>query len=84
MTRFKLDVGRAHGVKPGNIVGAIANEGKIDSQHIGAIEIYDNYSTVDLPDGMPDSTKQTLQKTRVSGQRINLREWSDQPPKRSK
>ena len=84
MIRFKLDVGRAHGVKPGNIVGAIANEGKIDSQHIGAIEIYDNYSTVDLPDGMPDTTKQTLQKTRVSGQRINLREWSDQPPRRSK
>ena len=66
--------------KPGNIVGAIANEANINSKHIGAIEIYDNFSTVDLPEGMPKETRDTLQGTRVAGQRLNIREWSDTPP----
>ncbi|MBT1064748.1 DEAD/DEAH box helicase [Bowmanella sp. Y26] len=82
MQRYKLEVGHAHGVKPGNIVGAIANEAGIESKHIGAIEIYDNYSTVDLPQGMPAEIRQILQKARVAGQRMNLREWSDEPPRR--
>ena len=77
-------MGHTHGVKPGNIVGAIANEAGIDSKYIGAIEIYDNFTTVDLPEGMPKEVKQTLQDTRVSGQRMGLREWSDKPPARKK
>ncbi|HCB15475.1 MAG TPA: ATP-dependent RNA helicase [Alteromonas sp.] len=82
--RFRIEVGHVHGVKPGNIVGAIANEANIDSKHIGAIEIYDNFSTVDLPEGMPADTRQTLQGTRVAGQRLALREWSDKPPAKGK
>ena len=80
MQRFRIEVGHVHGAKPGNIVGAIANEANIDSKNIGAIEIYDNFSTVDLPGGMPKETHSTLQATRVAGQRLNLREWSDTPP----
>ncbi|MDC8833074.1 DEAD/DEAH box helicase [Alteromonas gilva] len=82
--RFRIEVGHTHGVKPGNIVGAIANEANIDSKHIGAIEIYDTFSTVDLPDSMPAETKQTLQGTRVAGQRLAIREWSDKPPAKRK
>ena len=82
--RFRIEVGHVHGVKPGNIVGAIANEANIDSKHIGAIEIYDNFSTVDLPEGMPADTRQTLQGTRVAGQRLALREWADKPPAKGK
>ena len=82
MQRFRIEVGHVHGAKPGNIVGAIANEANINSKHIGAIEIYDNFSTVDLPEGMPKETRDTLQGTRVAGQRLNIREWSDTPPKR--
>ena len=82
--RFRIEVGHVHGVKPGNIVGAIANEANIDSKHIGAIEIYDNFSTVDLPEGMPADPRQTLQGTRVAGQRLALREWSDKPPAKGK
>ena len=83
-TRYRLNVGYAHGVKPGNIVGAIANEGGIDSKHIGAIDIHDNYATVDLPDGMPKEVQQKLQRARVAGQQLGLREWQDEPPKRGK
>ena len=82
MQRFRIEVGHVHGAKPGNIVGAIANEANINSKHIGAIEIYDNFSTVDLPEGMPKETRDTLLGTRVAGQRLNIREWSDTPPKR--
>jgi ATP-dependent RNA helicase DeaD len=82
MQRYRIDVGHAHRVKPGNIVGAIANEANIDSKHIGAIQISDQFSTVDLPEGMPNETKELLSKARVAGQRLNLREWSDTPPKR--
>ncbi len=50
---FRIEVGHAHGVKPGNIVGAIANEAGLDSKNIGRIEIYDDYSVLDLPADMP-------------------------------
>ena len=80
MQRYRIEVGHTHGAKPGNIVGAIANEANISSKNIGAIEIYDNFSTVDLPEGMPKETKDKLQGTRVAGQRLSIREWSDTPP----
>ena len=83
MKRFRIDVGHVHHVKPGNIVGAIANEANISSKNIGAIEIYDTYSTVDLPAGMPTETKEQLSGTRVAGQRLAIREWSEKPPARS-
>ena len=84
MKRFKIEVGYVHGAKPGNIVGAIANEADISSKNIGAIDIHDNYTLVDLPESLPNKAKETLQKTRVAGQRLNLREWSDEPPKKRK
>lgn len=82
MQRYRIDVGHTHGVKPGNIVGAIANEANISSKNIGSIEIYDNFSTVDLPKNMPKNTQDVLQKTRVAGRSLGMREWSDQPPKK--
>lgn len=82
MKRYRIEVGHTHGAKPGNIVGAIANEADISSKNIGSIEIYDNFSTVDLPSDMPKATHDTLQKTRVAGRSLGLREWSEQPPKK--
>jgi ATP-dependent RNA helicase DeaD len=72
MERFRIEVGYRHGVKPGNIVGAIANEAGLDSQHIGHIDIHTEYSTVDLPLGMPREVFQDLRKARVCGQRLNI------------
>ncbi len=65
MQRYRIEVGREHDVKPGDIVGAIANEAGIESQYIGHIKLYDHYSTVDLPEGMPDEIFQHLKKVRV-------------------
>jgi ATP-dependent RNA helicase DeaD len=72
METFRIEVGHAHGVKPGNIVGAIANETGIDGDHIARIRIEDDYSTVELPAGMPKELLQELRKVRVAGQLLNI------------
>ena len=72
MERYRIEVGKIHDTKPGNIVGAIANEAGIDGDLIGKIKIYEDYSTVDLPEGMPDNTLNILKFVRVSGQKINI------------
>ena len=83
MVRYRLAVGRDHGVLPGNIVGAIANEADIDSRHIGLIKIFDAYSTVDLPEGMPAATFEHLRNAWVAGQRLAICEAAGvEPPAR--
>jgi ATP-dependent RNA helicase DeaD len=70
--RYRLDVGHQHGATPQNIVGAIANEAGIESRYIGRIEIHDDYSTVDLPAGMPEEIFQHLKKVRVRQRPLNI------------
>jgi ATP-dependent RNA helicase DeaD len=70
--RFRIEVGHVHGVKPGNIVGAIANEAGLDGEHIGQIEILGDFSIVDLPVGMPADIFNDLKKARVCGQALQI------------
>lgn len=70
--RYRIEVGHTHGVKPGNIVGAIANESGLDGEHIGQIEIDQEFSLVDLPVGMPKDVFMELKKVRVCGQRMDI------------
>ena len=72
MERFRLEVGHNHEVQPNNIVGAIANEAGLDSQHIGRINIYDDYSVIDLPEGMPKDVFSDLKKVWVAGKQLNI------------
>lgn len=72
METYRVAVGSEHQVKPGNIVGAIANEAGIDSKFIGRIEIFDTYSLVDLPEGMPKEVLQHLKKVWVAGQELRI------------
>jgi ATP-dependent RNA helicase DeaD len=69
---FRLEVGHAHGVKPGNIVGAIANEAGLEGKHIGHVDIRDDHSFVDLPEGMPRDIFRNLKKVRVVGQELRI------------
>jgi len=64
-------------VKPGNIVGAIANEAEINSKYIGRIAIFDDYSTVDLPFGMPDDILRILQRARIGSKAMKLQKLVD-------
>ena len=72
MERFRAEVGRTHGLKPGNLVGAIINEAVLDPSYIGRIDIFDDYCTVDLPEGMGRDLLNALKKVRVCGQRMRL------------
>jgi ATP-dependent RNA helicase DeaD len=69
---YRLDVGKLHGVKPGNIVGAIANEAGLQSKHITGLKIHDEYSTVRLPKGMSREIMNDLQKAWVCGRQLKL------------
>ena len=81
MVRFRVAVGRKDGVKPGQIVGAIANEGNIESKYIGEISIFDTFTTVDLPEGMPRETMHILSQARVCGRALDLRVYTAEPPR---
>ena len=72
MERFRIEVGSDHDVQKGNIVGAVANESGIENEFIGHIEIYDGYSTIDLPEGMPSHILQTLQNARIMGRKMQM------------
>lgn len=69
---FRIDVGRVHGVKPGNIVGAIANEAGLQSRFITGLKIHDDHSTVRLPKNMAKDIIQELNKAWVCGRQLKL------------
>lgn len=73
METYRIEVGHAHGVKPANIVGAIANEAGLESRYIGRIDIHDSHSVLDLPADMPGDVLQHLKKVWVSGQQLQMR-----------
>ncbi|HEY7872537.1 MAG TPA: DEAD/DEAH box helicase [Rudaea sp.] len=76
---YRIAVGNDHGVRPGNIVGAIANEAGLDSKHIGRIDIRDRYTLLDLPAGMPEETFRLLKTVRVAGQRLLISRAGESP-----
>ena len=72
LSRYRIEVGRTHGVEPKHIVGAIANEANIKSRDIGQIKIYNEYCLVDLPRAMPTALFRHLQKVWVCGQQLQI------------
>jgi ATP-dependent RNA helicase DeaD len=84
MQLFRIEVGRDHGVEPGNIVGAITNEAQLDGRYVGRIKIFDTFSLVDLPAGMPHEIVEHLKKVRLGGRPLRIRRddgGSDEPGK---
>ena len=76
---FRIEVGYDHGVKPGNIVGAIANEAGLDAKHIGRIEIFEDHTLLDLPDGMPPDVMQHLKTVWCAGQQLRITRDGEAP-----
>jgi len=66
-------------VKPGNIVGAIANEAGLDAKHIGRIEIFEDHTLLDLPDGMPVDVMQHLKTVWCAGQQLRITRDGETP-----
>ncbi|MDB5814566.1 MAG: ATP-dependent helicase [Rhodocyclales bacterium] len=73
LQRYRIEVGRNHGVTPKEIVGAIANEGGIEGRQIGQINLFSDYSTVELPSNLPAEVLTRLQRTRVCQLQIKIR-----------
>lgn len=72
LTTYKLEVGRDNDVQPRNIVGAIANEGNIDSKHICNISIQKDHTLVDLPSNLSPKVVEHLKKVWVAGKKLNI------------
>ncbi|KNE78040.1 DEAD/DEAH box helicase [Aggregatibacter actinomycetemcomitans] len=72
MDLYRIEVGRGDGVEVRHIVGAIANEGDINSRYIGHIKLYDDYCTIELPQGMPKELLQQFGKTRVLNKQMRM------------
>ncbi|MDP8985660.1 MAG: DEAD/DEAH box helicase [Pseudomonadota bacterium] len=78
METFRIEVGSTHGIKPSNIVGAIANEAGIEGVHIGRIDIREDHSFVGLPPGMPKQIFKKLQKVLVAGRELRISKASEE------
>ena len=72
MVGYRIEVGRDHGATPKHIVGAIANEGGINSRHIGRIRLFNSFSVVDLPEGMPAETFEHLKQVCICGEPASI------------
>ena len=77
---YRLEVGSVHGVQPGNIVGAIANEARLDGSQINGIDIRGDHSFVRLPDDIPPAVRTRLQRVRVKGQLLAISRVERRPP----
>ncbi len=75
---YRLEVGKEHGAKPGDIVGAIANEISLDSSYIGQISLHERHTIVQLPKGMPKKSFEQLKKVKIRRQSLEI-SVSDSP-----
>ena len=69
---FRVEVGEAHGAKPGNLMGAIANEAGLEARQIGRIRVLEQHSLVELPEALPARIIKHLSKVRVAGQMLRI------------
>lgn len=72
METYRLAVGKRQHVRPGAIVGALANEGGLSNKDFGRITIGSDFTLVELPKGLPKSVFDNLRDTRISGQLIHI------------
>jgi ATP-dependent RNA helicase DeaD len=76
MERYRIEVGESHGIKPGDIVGAIANEAGLESKYIKDIDIRSRFSLVDLPEGMPGEIFNLLKQTWIRSRRMAISRYA--------
>ncbi|UTF60452.1 DEAD/DEAH box helicase [Gilvimarinus sp. DA14] len=74
MKRYRIEVGRNHGARPGDIVGAIANEAGLKGRSIGQIKLFDSFATLDLPEDLAPAQTKKIASLHVRGQQLSLSE----------
>jgi ATP-dependent RNA helicase DeaD len=73
MTRLYFGAGRATGIRPKDLVGAIANETKLSGKDIGSIEIQDRFSLVEVPEAAVDEVLWAMKRTTLKGKKTKVR-----------
>lgn len=82
MAKVYIGAGREAGIRPGDLVGAIANEARINSNVIGAVEVMDRFSLVEVPEVLAREIIETLSRTRIKGQKVGVRLFLEQGGRR--
>ncbi|OQW44871.1 MAG: heavy metal transporter [Nitrospira sp. HN-bin3] len=77
MARVYIGAGREAGIRPGDLVGAIANEVNVNSSVIGAIEVEERFSLVDVPESLAPRIIQQLSRARIKGRKVSVRIFRD-------
>lgn len=77
MTKLYVGAGRTAGVRPGDLVGAIANEAQVSAGLIGAIEVADRFSLVDVPEKLAGGIIDALGRTRIKGHKVTVRRFRE-------
>ncbi|THJ24771.1 MAG: DEAD/DEAH box helicase [Nitrospira sp. CG24E] len=82
MAKVYIGAGREAGIRPGDLVGAIANEAGLNSNVIGAVEVMDRFSLVEVPEVLAREIIEALSRTRIKGQKVGVRLFLDQGGRR--
>jgi ATP-dependent RNA helicase DeaD len=69
---LRISVGKEEGIRPGDLVGAIAGEAGISSSLIGAIKIHDDYSLAEIPEEIADEVVAALKRTKIRGHKVTI------------
>jgi ATP-dependent RNA helicase DeaD len=71
--KIRLGCGKSDGIRPGDLVGAIANEARVDAGEIGAIEIAQHYSIVEIASDVVDRVVTALARSKIKGKRVGVK-----------
>ncbi len=82
MVRYKVQVGYKDGLRPGTLVGAVANESGISGRMIGHIEIFTTFSTIDLPSSVDKDALDKISNAKIRGRFLNIAPFTEKPPTR--
>jgi ATP-dependent RNA helicase DeaD len=78
VARLFVGAGRRAGIRPADLVGAISGEAGVPSRALGAIEITDTFSLVEVPDELADEIVAAMRKATLRGQKVTIRRDRDQ------
>ncbi len=72
MTRLFVNIGKSQGVRPGDVLGAIAGESGISGRMVGSIDMYDNYTFVEVPSEYADAVLLAMKKAKIKGKHVHM------------
>ncbi len=84
MIRYKIAVGKKHRVTVSDIIGVLAREAGLDSKHIGEIDMSEQFTSLELPEGMPKEVFINLREEELGGQKLNITQDKSGAPAKHK